>query len=101
MEIFEAAVSKLGTYTHAQTVRVTAHGFNIENLGNTIARISGYNPIEPSGFLIVPNYADFRVFRNEFLLIEFDLSNLEGREPINKIVIHVDKIKGFPYPYLS
>lgn len=97
--IYKAEILPHRTVTQNGTVTVNAHGINIENLGNTIAKISGFNPIEPNGYLILQNYSNPLIYRGQFFIIEFDETKLkEGETPHNKLVIHVDKIHGFPYP---
>ena len=98
MEKFKAQINRLITIKENDTLRVVGHGFNIENLGNTIVRISGYNSLKPKGYIIAPNYSDIRVYRDEHLTVIFDASELQtGEVPRNEIVIHVDRITPFNY----
>lgn len=98
--IHKAEILPFKTVTQNGTVYVEAHGINIENLGNTIVKISGFNPIEPKGYLILQNYSSPLIYRGQYFIIEFDSTNLKAGEMAkNQLVIHVDKIQGFPYPY--
>jgi hypothetical protein len=95
-----ARITKLCTIREPTEVNVIAHGFNVENLGNTIARISGYNPIKPKGFLIVLNYNNIEVVRDENLIVSFDDSELKAGETArNEVVIHVDRMTNFDYEF--
>lgn len=102
-KIYAAQINHHKTVTENTVLEICGHGINIENLGNTTVRISGLNPILAGEFRIIDSYGDARIYRHELYVISFDqpAAQSAGPElitPINKVVFHVDRIKGFPYP---
>lgn len=94
-KVYKSSTSLFAVIRTNTSVSIQAHSITIQNTGTTTAKIDGFAPIVPNGFLIIDNYGSVNVYHDENFVIKFDATGVSS--PVNNLIIYTQKIKGFPY----